>query len=266
MKNPSISYSSLVIAVVFVGVLLRLFGVFGGLWLDEIHSLHIAQSVATYSDIWLENFSDNNHPLNTGQMAILIGLFGEVPDFTFRIIPFVFSCLTIWFVYKCFENSLGRSQLIAVSLFSLSYPLVLFTTEARGYSFLVFACVAAFYVHIRRDQLKDAAVLFSAICVFGLLSHYSFLVCAVAIFVRHLILLSEKKSSLVELAAHHTPWLLTSFGLYFLHLRYVTEGTGSLRGHLEVVINTLSVSFGWPELQPHYPLKILLLALIFLVI
>ncbi|MCB0332179.1 MAG: hypothetical protein KDD55_01700, partial [Bdellovibrionales bacterium] len=197
----------------------------------------------------LQNFSDNNHLLNSLQMFYLF----PGPDWAYHILPTATSILSLSALWYLLKEKEPAVQITTVALFALSFPLIVHTTEARGYSFLLLALLSSLIFF--QSQKKGSAFGFWLSSVFGILSHYSFLTLTISYLVTDTVLSAKKAGkTLPLLLVFHLPVLCFCALLYLLHLQYLTPGTGPLTSHFEVLANTLSVSFGGIELDSRTPL------------
>lgn len=164
------------VVVVAVGVVLRLAGIFDDFWFDEIWSWRIARSLGGVTDVLLSSGAriDNNHPLNT----LLIYAMGEQAYWPVYRLPALLAgvatvVLAVWYVGRRF----GRGEaLAAAGLVGLSYPLIVYSSEARGYGLMVFFAVACFVAMDRflSGRSWGMAVVFAGCAVLGFLSHLTF--------------------------------------------------------------------------------------------
>lgn len=138
--------------VVLAGVLLRLRALVTELWLDEIWSLRIAQEARSWTDIFTRLAHDNNHPLNT----LFLYLLGEQPNWIwYRALSFLCGLALVALLIRAARNDRER---IAIAVFaSFSLPIVVYSTEARGYAMAAMLCVAA-YVWRERPLIAAIAI------------------------------------------------------------------------------------------------------------
>lgn len=140
------------IVVVVLGVLLRIRALFTEFWLDEIWSLRISQEVHSWIEIFTRVHHDNNHPLNT----LFLYLLGDQPNWIwYRALSFVCGIVLIALLIRAARND---SERIAIAIFaSLSLPMIVYATEARGYAAAAMLCVAA-YVYRERPIVSALAI------------------------------------------------------------------------------------------------------------
>ena len=163
-------------AILLVAVALRIPGMFCDFWGDEIWSWQIAGQLHGITDVLLSPIarSDNSHPLNT---LWLYFLGGHSSVWLYRLPAMLAGVGTVAVGMHCMFR---RGQVAGISagvLTAISFPLVFYSSEARGYSLAVFFAVLAF------DAL-DAVLtggagwwtwVFTLACVLGFLSHLTFL-------------------------------------------------------------------------------------------
>lgn len=233
--------------LVFFGLLVRFAGAGGELWLDEIFSLRLAESFASPAAIF-RNFSDNNHYLNS---LYLFAIGSGAEPLVYRALSLVFSILALALAVGMHFQKGREEGFIAAVLFSLSYVLVLYGTEARGYSAMLFFSLLSFALAKRYSQQPSAvtAGLFFLSSLGGLLSHFTFLHCYVALLGWHVIQLVRRKLSFLD------AWMLHLGPLFVAALLVVTrvsklEVAGGPQGsRLEVLVNAIVVPYGGFELS-----------------
>ncbi|HKS22390.1 MAG TPA: hypothetical protein VJZ76_06305 [Thermoanaerobaculia bacterium] len=184
---------SVVAAVVVLGVLLRLRGVFTDFWLDEIWSLRIALDAPTWWSLVTRIHADTNHPLVSMYMRAI----GPVQHWEwYRLLSLVCGVGTIVLIRN------RTYQLLA----ALSFPLIVYSSEARGYAPAAFFLLVA-YVTRRRAVFGVAIVL-------AILSHLS----AVAVYLGFLV--SRRDWKLHVLPCAFGAWY------FFVKVRHLAAGGG----------------------------------------
>jgi hypothetical protein len=154
---------------------------FNDLWLDEIWSLWAVGQVHAPLEILTRIRQDNNHPLNS---LFLYMLMPAKAEWTYRLLSWSTGSATV--VLAAFIGRLqyrrlqpgksgGRAEgagLIAATLFGGSYFFILYSSEARGYAPAVFFGFLAFYSLLRAPHqgwCRWTAVYWAA-CALGMLS------------------------------------------------------------------------------------------------
>jgi hypothetical protein len=162
--------------IITIAAVLRLAGVYDDFWMDEIWSWHIANTMEHPLDVLLnrEARSDNNHPLNTWLMMML----GRHPHWQVYRAPAVVAGIAAVVAAMIFLRRRGAVEmLVGALLLGFSYPLVQFSSEARGYALAVcFALVGldALDRYLRsRGWISNAIFVIS--CALGSFAHLSFI-------------------------------------------------------------------------------------------
>src|SRR4051812_25830502 len=158
--------------LLIAGTLLRIRCASGDLWLDEIWSLEFTRHVSSLAGI-LAWRHDNNHVLNSiyfflcgpGRTSTVYRAMSLMGGAAFQVV------FWRWPLWRC-----DRERLIGAVLAGSSYLLVLYSSEARGYSLmLVFEALA---VWLARSWLHRPAewkrLFFATSVVLGLLAHATF--------------------------------------------------------------------------------------------
>lgn len=170
-------------AVLLLGVLLaaaaaiRLAAADGDLWLDEIWSLDnlaLAMTWPTLGDRVALLFHDNTHPVNTLYLALVGPGAGPL---AYRALSVFAGVATVAVAAAIGWRRTPLQGLISAGLVSVSYPMVHYSSEARGYGVMLLAALAAAWLmetYLERPgRLKAAA--FAAVSLLGLASHPTFL-------------------------------------------------------------------------------------------
>lgn len=182
-----------VVAAVAAGIVLRLRGLFTDFWLDEIWGLRIALAAPSWIALVTQIHSDTNHPL----VSIFMYAIGPVRHWEwYRLLSFVCGLGTMFAV---------RDRTYRV-LAALSFPLIVYSSEARGYAPAAFFLLLA-YVTPRRW-------LFGIAIVLAILSHLS----AVAVYLGFLVARRDWKLHVFPCA----------FGIwyFFVKVRHLVPGGG----------------------------------------
>lgn len=242
-KAPSL----LIALLLLIGVLLRIVSATGDLWLDEIVSLHAVSTLGSPLEIFTRLFSDNNHLLNSLQIYLFQTL--GVPA-GIRILPTLASIGSLIIVWQILSERSALEQVLALSFFSFSYVLILLGSEARGYSFMLFAALAAYslFEYSRGELPVLQKLFFWLISALGILAHYTFLQFYLSLVVYHCLLVLRRRVRMRSLFNHLVPLFFVAF-LYKIHLQHLSEGSGPLLSHLQVLIDAVSIAYGGIELS-----------------
>lgn len=155
-----------VAAIALAGLVLRLLGARGDLWVDEIWSLELLQPLTSIDQIFWRINHDNNHFLN----SIYLYLVG--PDASPLLQRGLSIALGVGSIVAAAATARGRSAAVATSLlFAVSYPMVHYGSEARGYAGLVLFTLLAIVLLERWLDKRGSGIAFGAVILLGFLSH-----------------------------------------------------------------------------------------------
>jgi len=219
----------------------------GDLFIDEVVSLNWAHNAPAWSALFTENQTDNNHLLNTLYMRLL----GYQPDFfLYRIPAAVFGAAflaTLIFTAR----RLGKSVPVWVAVLAgLSYPVILYSSEARGYSGAMFFAALA-YELIQQCWERftlPKLVLFWTVLMLGLLSHFSFIMTCMALGIwslwhDHAAKCPSKVVITNALKYFGIPAVFVA-GLYLIYIRKMSILGGNIQPKWEAIGDAVSYLLG----------------------
>ena len=133
----------LILGVVLIGAGLRLLGLRTELWMDEILSLRLVGSLESPLGVFTSIHHDNNHYLNS---LWLYAVGAHARWWQMRLASIVFGVLLIPLAFRAVRDWGRPAALAAALLVGLSYPLIHYSSEARGYAHvLAFALLSWFF-------------------------------------------------------------------------------------------------------------------------
>ena len=243
-----------------IGLVFRLLGARGELWFDEIISLQNARLLSNPVEILTKLHFDNNHALNTLVMYF-VDAGGLWP--LYRAVSVVCSILLLMLLTFGRKESAGLEKFFSVLLFSFSYLLVLYGSEARGYAGMLFFVFCAYLLdqRLERDPRPSGLVLFWVVLTLGFLSQFTFLLFYFALISFAVYRWSKKfppSQTLRRLLAFHAAPCAFFFWIYLIHLRYIPPGSGALHPYVDTIADFLSIAAGGPQISPHAPAQGLL--------
>jgi hypothetical protein len=148
-RIAGIAFVSLAIGA---GVALRIYGLFTDFWLDEIWGLQIARAARSSIDLITRIHVDTNHPL----ILMWMRLVGNTHDWEwYRLPSLIAGVATIPLLIEAAATKAER-WIIAV-IASLSLPLIVYSSEARGYALAAALLIAAYVCRSRRSTWGDVA-------------------------------------------------------------------------------------------------------------
>jgi len=232
-----------VLAVTAVG--LRLAAARGDLVMDEIWSMLLGAETGSVWQIVMLNH-DNNHILNT---LVMYWLGIDAPLLAYRLPAVLAGSIGLWLAVRVAGRSQRGAGLPALVLLGFSHLAILYSSEARGYAYLMGATPAAWWAieaHIERPRLVTACAFILAV-VLGFLAHLTFLFAYAGFFVYSAIHLLPRRNGLARLTTLHLIPVLTCALLYFLYVQGMRIGGGELAAVLSTIVAALSLMGGGPQ-------------------
>ncbi len=236
--------------VLLLSLVARVPGMFHDFWFDEAwSSLLVRQFVSSPLDILTRLRIDNNHPLN----SLFLYALGDRPTwFVYRLPSLVFGVGSVALAGRVMGRRGRPHAVAAMILFACSYPLIVYSSEARGYASMIFFTLLAIdsYERYLNARTRSALVMFWGAAILGWLSHLTFLHAYIAILLWSAY--EERKRadrlrhSLARLAACHGVPLVFLGVFDLLYIRHL-EVAGAEPASLSSVLNeTISVALGTP--------------------
>lgn len=197
--------------IALVGLGLRLLGARGDLWLDEVWSIINLGFADSFDQIfWVINH-DNNHHLNSAYLY-LVGL--DASPLAARGFSIVLGIAAI-FAAAAYNLRHGKAAaLVTALLFAVSYPMVGFGSEARGYSGLILFTVLALLFAERQLETGKYTLALGLVLLGGVLSHMTMLETMLAIVVGSAWFLWRREGSVMAVPVR----MLTVFAPAFLFI------------------------------------------------
>jgi hypothetical protein len=127
-------------AILLLALVLRILGAGGELWLDELWSLKLIDEVKARHDVLWGLAVDNNHYINTLYLWI-VG--ADAPVLVQRAFSILLGVATVAAAGPALRRSGAAGMLCAMALFAVSYPMVNYGSEARGYAGLILMTLLA---------------------------------------------------------------------------------------------------------------------------
>ncbi len=232
---------ALVFSFLAFGLLLRLLGAAGEPWLDEVWTFNVVSSFVSIQEV-LTWYSDNNHLLNSAWVFFM----SESGANSWRALALLSSAVLL--AMPGFRALRGDSEsLILLMLFSVSYPLTVYGSEARGYAPMLAALAGAYFICVdftrERPTQGRHLLVFQIYCCLALLSHGSSL-SAVAALCLWIGLVRGWRAFLLYSWLPAACALLLWLGFF----RYLPPGSGDLGNEAFALIDALSVAVGGPTL------------------
>jgi hypothetical protein len=234
-----------VIGLLAVAVALRLVGMAKDLWLDEIWSVTIATGLQSPAQA-LTLHHEINQYLNT-MWLWAVGV-GRAPP-VYRLVSFTAGTLCVAVAGLIGRRRSRAAAVIMMLVFGFSYELVLYSSEARGYSTLVFFSLASFFCLERclTEGARPRWVVGYGVCtLFGILSHPAFatvIVAGLAWTTANEIRRGQPRTEVARLVLRiHAAPLLCFALLYLIDMRFIVPGGGTPAKSL---IDSYGTAFAW---------------------
>lgn len=167
-----------------LALLIRLPGLNGGLWADEIYSTLYAFRTP-FPEQLFEFHGDNKHPFYSLLAHFSLSVFGESP-WSLRLPALLFGAATVGMLYELGRRITDYTEsLFAALLLAVSYHHAWFSQNARGYSLLGFAAVVSTWCLIRvlRNNDRRAGAGFAVVIALGAYTHLTFVFAVFAQFI-----------------------------------------------------------------------------------
>jgi hypothetical protein len=161
-------------AILVAALLLRLYRLDHGIWVDEILAwvkymhLSLGEIVTTYDD-------QNNHLLFTLLARTSFLLFGE-SIWALRLPAVLFGVASIWALYLFAASVAGRREaLLSAAFFAVSYHHVWFSQNARGYTGILFWTILGSWLLVRAldERRRVLWLLYAISAALGAYTHMS---------------------------------------------------------------------------------------------
>lgn len=222
-----------------ISAVLRYVPLFTEYWLDEIWSIDHVLKLNSFQEIFTNLYTDNNHLLNS-----LYIYFCKDNYLSYRFLSFIFGVLSLYAVFLIEKEKTLFQLFSSLTLFSFSYMLILYSSEARGYSGVVCACLFSWYF-LNNKNLKYASLLFSISCCIGMLSHLSFIFFLIAALIYEIL----RKVNLEIIIKFFAPSVFFFALFYFIFYKNLPPGSGTLAPYWAVIADTFSLILGGSTLS-----------------
>lgn len=170
LSNEAIFHKTTLFLIITSGVLIRLyFLIYQPIYHDEAKTVFSFASVSIFETI-SNYYVPNNHIFHSLLVKIFIIFFGNHP-WSIRMPVFIAGILTLLMCYAVCRRFFDKqTALIATALCAGNYPLIQYSSNARGYMLVTFFFLAMLYfaMEIRKTRRKTPFVLFVFLGAFGM--------------------------------------------------------------------------------------------------
>ena len=241
--------------VVALAIALRIPGLFTDFWLDEVWSLERALAIDSPLQVFTAIRTFNNHHLNS-ILLFVIGdrQLGEPPWLIYRLPALAAGIGSVVLAGMLAGRRSYLAGWLALLLAGTSFPLVFYSSEARGYSFLVFFALFSLWLLLRYDEtgLTRYKYAYWASSVLGFLSQLVYLFFFMGAMAWSYLRQSRRATdgedgapSLNLVRLHDVP-LIALLLLFAVDLRHSDFGAAISFSGAEVFVSTVSMAIGGP--------------------
>ena len=246
--NGNIGRRGLFLGILALAAALRVAAARGDLWLDEIWAMYLAADLKSVWPIFTRLHQDTNQHLCT----LYFFLVGELPHpLLYRLPSLVAGMAAVALARWCTLERRTGETLTFAWLAAFSFPMILYSSEARGYALAIFFALIAFIVLRAGDASPRWALpVFWLSVMLGLLSHLTFAHVYLALLAwsvaRPFLRREPLARGMAAAARWHAVPLLFLAGLYVVSLRHFTFGKGPLTQLQWSVFDALTQACGLP--------------------
>lgn len=260
--SPFASTKWLIFALSLIGVfaVVRLAGMSGDLWLDEIWSVRMVEQLKSPWEILSVLRHDNNHPLNSLWIYV-IG--SDAASWSYRLLSWLAGSVSValagaiaW--RQTLNTSPGKTHIakltaaLAMTLTGGSYLLIHYASEARGYAPMLACALLAVWAlqHAGDAKWGRWAVLYAVAAGFGLLAHVAMaqVLLAGAVWSACSVIRSGadwKRSALRAVIWHVVPAMFAAV-YYWGFVRKLEIGGGPENPLFKTLAETAAYTLGFP--------------------
>lgn len=239
------------VLVIILAAFVRIRGALNDLWLDEIWSLDLVREIKSPFEVFTRIHHDNNHYLNSLFMYFA-GQRGNWPGY--RVPAVIAGCGAVILAWLSGKRRSRATAFFSMALVALSYVLVLYSSEARGYGSLIFfsfLCFVALQSFFDRPRWQ-AAALFSIGAILGFSSHLTFLIFLLASFIWFCVWSVQSRSPLRKIITNaifcYAAPALYLGALYLIDLRQLKFGSGTPTPLAKAYVSSLAWTLGVPNI------------------
>lgn len=245
-----------IVAICALAAALRIAAARGELWLDEVWSISLVESeVRSPADVIFRLRHDNNHFLNSW---VAYSLGPEAADWKYRAPAIVAGLLSVLLAAWALWRLGPLPATAAAALVGLSYLMVHYSSEARGYAYLCCFMLLTYGALLRAHESGCLRweMLVSVGCVLGFLAHPLFLTVFLALQVwtwlpdgMPIDRVAARRLAMAAVFRTVVPGLWFAW-LYWINFRRMQVGGGDPQPYWKVVTQTLSLALGGPFAGP----------------
>jgi hypothetical protein len=239
---------------VAIAAVLRIPGLFADFWLDEVWSLERALAIDSPLEVFTAIRTFNNHHLNSLVLfAIGERQLGETPWLIYRLPALAAGVGSVILAGWIASKRAPLAGWFALLLAGTSFPLVFYSSEARGYALLVFFALLSLLLLLRYDETGRSRYKYAywASSVLGFLSQVVYLFFFVGAlawsYLRQGKRATESENEPApELVRLHDLPLIALLLLFIVDLRHADFGAAVSFSGADIIVSTVSIAIGGP--------------------
>jgi hypothetical protein len=240
-----VRFSAIALAICCAAAALRLTGLWSDLWLDEIWSLAATGTFSSIRSVFTTHHEINHHLYSA--WLYLVGQDASV--WVYRLPSFLAGVATVFVAGLIGRRRNDTTALVTMLLVTVSYELVLFSSEARGYSIVILCTLLAYYFlsaqNAGRTEVRSA-IGYVIAAITGILAQPIFAGVLAAACVWSAVRLWRTRTSVVQAATQWTMLqalpIAAAITLYVIDWRYVVAGGGTA---IQPWFATFAGGFAW---------------------
>ena len=242
---------ALLLLLVAVGAILRYSGVRSELWFDEIFSIRQVEPMTNAWQVLWSRHHDNKHYL----IWLWLWLWGPGrAEWIYRLPALGAGIAVLPLLFALVRRELStRAAWLALLLAVYCYPLIHYSSEARGYSLAVLLAVCAYLLAPRTDAERPRGsplravvrpLLFGLCVLLGFLAHLTFVYVYAGLLAWSAVEFIRRPDW--RLALYHAPVIVMLALIYVFDVSKMEYGGGPPTPVFDVIRWTISLTFGVP--------------------
>lgn len=252
VPNENHNHLAVIVSLLLVGAagVLRLLAARGDLWLDEIVSLLLVSQQESPWTILTEWRQETNHVLASW---VMFAWGGDATVWQLRLPAVVAGTAAVPVAGLIGARRSRLEAVLAMLLVGGSYVLIHYSSEARGYAYVMLFSLLSF--HLLAKAMEGGSrwwgLLFAVVAVCGFLAQLTYLYCYIALGVWSVWHLAARPAPMGTMARQLLVWHALPSGFlawfYYVNIRHMTSTGGPSIDVADVIVETLSLGQGGPE-------------------
>lgn len=238
--------------IVIIAAILRSWASTDNFWIDEVSTYYLTMKIKSPMEA-ITRIRIDHHILNTAFMRLI----GDTSNwFLYRLLSLITGILLIPLLYKAGARGEKKGNLLPPMLACISFPLITFSSEARGYAPAILFSLASYLIlrHGWKQRLLIYRLVFWLMMGCALLAHITSLYVlagmtawsAYRIYCAYIKDRTQLKAEIIDFVITYVPPYATMLSIYFLIMRQSTSVGGNILPPGRVLMDTLTCFAGLP--------------------